>query len=165
MPPSKIEQVQRLIRARDVREEELRASDEIARKATLRSHTLRAAIADLTKTIEELIGPGEVPPEVLANAAPEVQRLARDDPPRGTEGTLLYRVLAYVQSVPGSVDAREVSKALGTNIDGVRTALSKLTLRGQIDRLGGGRGRYCSVQHGDSSCGEPSDTREEESGD
>jgi hypothetical protein len=153
MPPSKFEQVERLIRALVVREGELAASDEVVRKATLRSESLRAAIRDLRATIEQLISDGGVPAEILARAPLEIQRLAADPMRLRTEGTLLARVLAFVESLPRAVEAAEISQALGIHVDSVRTVLSKLKARGQIERLE--TGQYCSMQHAHDIRGEP----------
>ena len=56
MASSKVEQVERLVRALMARQAELQANDEVIKRAQFRSDSLRAAVADLRATIAKLIG-------------------------------------------------------------------------------------------------------------
>lgn len=153
MPPTKVEQVERLMRALMMRESELQSTEETLRRTTVRRASLQAAIGDLRTTIAQLIGDEDVPAEVLARAPPEVQRLALAEHRQRADGTLLERVLGYVNGTPRMVEAPEVSQALSISVDNVRTVLSKLKARGQIARFE--TGTYCSLAHANKIRGEP----------
>ncbi len=148
MAPTKTEQIESLARALVRRQDELRANEEMIEKAKLRSSSLEQAIRDLRATIAQLVGEGDAPQEVLDRA----QRIA-NIPTADTEGTLLERVLAYVNKVPRTVEAREIAQALGITLDGTRTVLSKLKARGEIARFE--PGVYSSLRHANTIRGEP----------
>jgi predicted transcriptional regulator of viral defense system len=62
-------------------------------------------------------------------------------------GTIAGRILAYLDAEGRSVDANEVSQAIGVNIDVVRTTLSKLFNRGAIARPKVGLYRSLLAEH------------------
>jgi hypothetical protein len=147
MPPSKLEQVERLTRALVAREAELRANEEIVKRATFRSTSLRAAIADLRATLAALIGDDAtaeappLPPMVHGlTGAPESGQL-----PSNSGGTILKRITAYLETEPRAFEALEIAQQLGIRDDVVRTSLSKLYARGRIARPV--PGAYCSLLH------------------
>ena len=158
MPLTKLEKVEGLARALLVRQAELKANEEVVRKATLRSESLRAAIADLRKTLAELI---EEVPSKNASAAP-----SREDSPElpleceeisadvlaPIEGTIIERVAAHLETAQRAY-ASEIAQTLGIRVEVVRTTLSKLHAKGRVRRLGGGE--YCSLAfvHADDVAG------------
>jgi hypothetical protein len=144
MAPTKVEQVERLVRALIARESELKANEEVIKRATFRSESLRTAIADLRTTIANFIGDKSdaTVSAPLPPPAPEVEShpgLAR------TEGTILARVANHLDLAQRVFDATEIAQALGIGVDVVRTTLSKMYARGLIARVGSGE--YCSLQH------------------
>ena len=151
MPPSKPEQVEKLMRALFAREAELKANEDLVQRATLRSQSLRAAIADLRATIASLLGeaPAKGTDDRAPHSAPDTSSRTPELVPRPglarTGGTILVRILAYLDATPRVSDARTVAQALDVNIDVVRTTLSKLYARGFIARPQ--PGQYCSLQY------------------
>lgn len=152
MAPSKLEQAERLFRALAAREAELKANDEIVRKATFRSQSLRTAIKELRTTIATLIGDtsGEEVSAPLALTAPEGPQPQPETDPHPAalarpDGTIVARVAAYLEAEPRAFDATEIAQALGLGVNVVRTTLSKLHARGSIARRS--PGEYCSVQY------------------
>jgi hypothetical protein len=150
MPPSKPEQVEKLMRALFAREAELKANEDLVQRATLRSQSLRAAIADLRATIASLLGEAAQGTDDRApTGAPDTSSKTPEMVPRPglarTGGTILVRILAYLDATPRVSDARTVAQALDVNIDVVRTTLSKLHARGFIARPQSGQ--YCSLQY------------------
>ena len=150
MLPSKPEQVEKLMRALFAREAELKANEDLVQRATLRSQSLRAAIADLRATIASLLGEAaQATDDRATGGAPDTSSKTPEMVPRPglarTGGTILVRILAYLDAAPRVSDARTVAQALDVNIDAVRTTLSKLHARGFIARPQ--PGQYCSLQY------------------
>jgi hypothetical protein len=148
MASSKVEQVERLVRALMARQAELQANDEVIKRAQFRSDSLRAAVADLRATIAKLIGDTSFKDAsaVLPAPAPLSEPGLGPQPELArTEGTILVRVQTLLDGTPRFFDATEIAQAVGVGVDVVRTTLSKLYSRGLIARRSAGE--YCSLQH------------------
>lgn len=143
MAHSKFEHAQRLFRALEARQAELEANEAAIAKAKFRSESLRAAIAELKTTIAKLLSD----PAAEVGASDE-QRALELDPQPGiakADGSILARVESYVNAAPRILEANDIATDLGLRIDVVRTSLSKLHARRQIQRLEAGQ--YTSLQH------------------
>lgn len=141
---SKLEQVERLTRALVAREVEYQANEDVLKRATVRRHSLKAAITDLRATIAGLLG--EAAREPAPELSPAVMQALSGSP--GThriEGTILERVSAYLDSEARVFSAQEIAQGLGLGVDVVRTSLSKLFARQSIQRFGAGE--YCSLKY------------------
>lgn len=142
MAPTKFEQAQRLFSALQVREEELRANEEVVKRATFRSQSLRAAIAELRTTIATLLGDASLPP--LPPEAPPTPEKGPQSPLPRTDGTIIARVAAHLETEPRAFDATEIAQSIEVGVDVVRTTLSKMYGRGLIGRLA--PGQYCTLE-------------------
>ncbi len=149
MPPSKPEQVEKLMRALFAREAELKANEDLVQRATLRSQSLRAAIADLRATIASLLGEAaQGTDDSDHHGAPDTSSKTPEMVPRpglARTGGTISCAPGLLDATPRVSDARTVAQALDVNIDVVRTTLSKLHARGFIARPQSGQ--YCSLQY------------------
>lgn len=146
MASRKAEHAEKLFRSLLRREAELQASDELIRKETARNTSLRAAIADLRRTISALLEDAAPSPS-LPPSEPQVQDVTPPQIPGRSDGTILSRVAGLLNSEARVFSAPEVALSLAIGIDVARTSLSKLYNRGDARRLE--PGQYISRLYAD----------------
>jgi hypothetical protein len=146
MPPSRSEHAEKLYRALFKREAELKAAREDERRtkelnerATVKRESLEAAVKGLRETVDKHVGAGEV----VEDESVLVALIPKDDDESTDGRTIAERIVDFLEATRCPVEAREISQAVGADVDVVRTTLSKLRSRGKIARPR--QGEYCAL--------------------
>jgi hypothetical protein len=133
MPSNRYEQVTKYLHALDVRKAELESAREAEKRAIRRRVSFETAVSELEAFVRKLVGEEPIPESELPPAAGAPPEELEPEAP-APEGSIASRALAFLDASKREHDAKEVSDAIGANLEATRTALSKLFLRGAIHR-------------------------------